>query len=117
MSSSLCILKGHCRHKDLTRFLFEKSTYVIPAHAGISESLLFINMVFGSAAAEWEIQESGVDPELSDLSFADADTGWVVGGDTDMWWYITNAILVTHDRGQTWTNQLKERSLTGGELI
>jgi len=57
----------------------------------------------------WVENESSVDYSLWDISFANEDTGWVVGGDfflTRKW----GVILHTKDGGQTWEKQLETYS-------
>ena len=49
------------------------------------------------APGVWSIQNSGVNTNLNDVDFVDAQNGWAVGGN--------GAILHTSDGGQTWIAQ------------
>ena len=58
----------------------------------------------------WVQNESGVDYSLFDLSFVNADTGWVVGGDFSQA-RRNGVILYTENGGQTWGKQLETHSI------
>jgi photosystem II stability/assembly factor-like uncharacterized protein len=64
--------------------------------------MIFIISFFGSnfytTNAQWEMQISGVNANLIDVSFVDSLNGCVIGD--------SSTILTTHDGGENWTKQV-----------
>ena len=59
-------------------------------------------------AARWEVQQSGVEDDLLDVCFVNAEVGWAVGK--------ANTILRTRDGGETWTRAVERRERGGYEF-
>ena len=49
--------------------------------------------------ARWDLQQSGVEDDLIDVCFVNADIGWAVGK--------SNTVLRTRDGGRTWTRAME----------
>lgn len=61
-----------------------------------------------TSAARWEVQQSGVEDDLLDVCFVNAEVGWAVGK--------ANTILRTRDGGKTWTRAVDRRERGGYEF-
>jgi len=94
---------SHSAHRAIT-FIDSLKGWIVGGYFDVGGWILHTN----DGGETWVDQTPGYIPRLFDVSFVDANRGWVVAGGGSM--LDVGAIYHTDDGGVTWTSQLEDQT-------